>query len=1229
MFIFNGSRWYIKALRWWAFLAMLTLAVQSSGIALPAEAQRETFLWIEAENMQLGSAHYTVQQEPAASGGRYIKGEGQPSGGVMQFYFESDYDSTYDIWILGTPASLSYISRHSVGINQEPKPIDQPPAANSALYDAYVQGSGIEVCWTKAQAGVVIPAGQNLLQYAMTERQGDAGVAGVLDSIVIVPSAWGWAPYQLRAPYDGRQVKVEFVSGTLEQETIVPGESMRVRMYFSVPAAQQEDPTFFIALTRRGEIVTSSVYVPWLAVSSWVPQNRYNGSATLDIPFCAPAGEYTVVCGIGTADAAVNWMDGSRYALVGQVSCGILPDTEKWEAEFADFTEKTENGSIILDGQATASQAIDAAKAYVKLWQEDVLWGVCESQTAIDLPAGMPVDITVQARLPAGMPGGTYRLEIGIYGLNGTESLGELFLKGTGEYGYKPLSNGVYRSNTGREHFWYVNQANALIWDGEPYIPMGGMECLLSLTNYTQDMEALAALWAEDYQELLLLAREGIRDLYINPVSFGTNVPKWYWQFVLDTLDQLGFCYGFQYGMDNGTVREGTLYYVNAAGENRVSVSGVSGSGQVTAVAEKSRFTGFYIYAQAVSCQYIVTDGAHQPVAAGTGTLTEQGENYVFSAALDTAAPGPYTVTFTPLVEGEYNTIANIWDGLPGLTQEAASFARLVTPGDGFRMIIDPVANESGLYNAMESARPYTPETNRQYAAWLAGKYGAVETLCKAWDTADIDSFETAAALIPLYTTPAETDYRVYCTDGRSSRIYTVGGRRGVMWYDFLDFRDQSVAEAYNQIAQAYKTRLDVPVIVKNVWGTKAYFTNSRQAGGLDGIGAECYGSYSAIQDLTASSYSLCQTFAKTAWLIVTETSTDESVEREDGGLVGGYESQAYMNGHFDTLYRCGAKGVFDFLLSARHDQPTQEAYSYIEHPEMFSWTRDYRAGLDAGSISGSLPPGNKIYTLPYRSNYYTTPNRYTAVYHPDSYQALDFALVSEGNWFLPVGDPAVPGEILAANFADGPASCRYGRPFGQMLGEIPEEKKLLYLGFRKDLGTVPELDRFFTDRYAVNVLGERVQILIPDEGCQVLARTADGEAWALRAGNLWIVAAETFSAETLGRYIQEFQILESKTGLTASGTIDETGNGGYSFQAEIENHTGKPVQAEIILAAYDSQGRLLAAETQKVDAGPGVTEARAELAKPACSGEVRGMVWEGDSMCPLCPAVTAGRTMD
>lgn len=68
---------------------------------------------------------------------------------------------------------------------------------------------------------------------------------------------------------------------------------------------------------------------------------------------------------------------------------------------------------------------------------------------------------------------------------------------------------------------------------------------------------------------------------------------------------------------------------------------------------------------------------------------------------------------------------------------------------------------------------------------------------------------------------------------------------------------------------------------------------------------------------------------------------------------------------------------------------------------------------------------------------------------------------------------------------------------------------RITWLGYRKDLGTLPAIDRYYTPEFAQDDDGTEIQALRPTPDCRVIAANRDGQVWNLMSGNLQVISKD------------------------------------------------------------------------------------------------------------------------
>lgn len=882
-----------------------------------------------------------------------------------------------------------------------------------------------------------------------------------------------------------QKVNIEYIDTTLGRRA--PGSNMAVTFKLKTNGKVYTEPQFKASVYHKDAEVVSKTFTSSNPVTSWIQGEEHSVNITLSIPYLAPASEdYTVKLEI--ADGLFS--DGTAFkaipTTIGNPRVVETDPTVTW-------------GNIETVGRQVkiASSVSGADGLYVKFIKDGALYGIAEAPYSENATVNIPQ-----------LPAGTYDVIAGAYGARGESSAMKYVCENGADA--KPMSYGTYiNPESGNEHFWYINENGAMIRDGKPYVPMGGMVCLDTLVFYNTKSDVYnKTRWEADKELLRKIYENGVRDIYINTVS---EPPSWVMTTVCDYLDSLGFNYGIQIGFIDIYSYDMISYDIRAYG-GRLGVSGASGSASYDCSGVGGEIIGGYY------------------VLVRNGNVVGSGSADVSGTTLSCSLPsGTYDVYFTPLTKQKRNWLGNYWDYYDDMLSSREKYAGELV-GENLICVIDPWKNESGYVNEIENIRPSSDAYNNMFLKWLTEKYASIDKLNTAWGCS-LPDMSCAARIIPLYTT--EGSLNIYCTDPLTGAGYNADGKNGIMWQDFLEFRDRSFSEFNNDLADAVKKGADVAVILKNVWGHKEYYINNRLTGGFDGLGAESYGSYGAIANKTASNRNMTERFARTAWSIVTETSTDEDTTAKYNSHEWGYGSSEYMYGHFNTHFNAGAKGIYDFLIVGNHDDKLKYGYSYEQNSEQYEWLKAYRESLDSDSIAGYSRYTKTVGLMGFNSNFYTNPNRWTAVI-PPQYVEL-YETYKNDKFVVSMADKPFKCDLMASTFEDKPASLIWGKSFEEALSD--REQKMLYFGFRTDIGTVPSVDKYFTSEYGKNSDGTKVQILSPTATSTVLAADTLGRPYALKDKNLYIIAADDGCTASEFKFASLFGMLDDKTGFYAEIT--------------------------------------------------------------------------------------------
>ena len=670
----------------------------------------------------------------------------------------------------------------------------------------------------------------------------------------------------------------------------------------------------------------------------------------------------------------------------------------------------------------------------------------------------------------------------------------------------KPMSTGVYVDRDGVKHRWSVNQAHTLIWDDKPYLPVGGMYC----PPYTWEQNESG--WTLTKGQLDMLKRKGVIDLYIH---FAMSCPPESLQRMIDYLEEQSLRYGIELadgpgpGPGYSVQRDGLkVEHITASGTYGVEVGDPLG-GIFLLVHEKTgkvlQVGKARVYEREVPTGKTLDSG--QP---------EIAKNKGLEADVECPPGRTLSLYFTPQVKGGQ---PYFWDGgFEAYRDKLLAHFSQVKFGKGFRFVVDPLHNEM---NVAHTFIPSSPDYARQFSRRLMARYLEVAKLNRSWaitEAGSIPSFDAAARLVPLRVVkcglaemPAQAGVLYDPQDGKK---YYSDAAKSQAWYDMTDFSGETYARYCNAVCEAFKQKIaDVPIIFKHAGPIARHRINPEEAG-FDGIGMEPYGVGETLVPMNAAvCYSEAEQSAKTMWLVVTEFS-EAAFEHQCEDIA--HPDRESMYADFATLLGAGAKGIFVFGLSFG-PWPTGQFWmsEYLRDPRQLEWMSTFRRIMES---SKTLPDYRPTY-------YYRFPAERRGGFQTRPYAGIDgdrtgfngsagraIMRAPDGTWVLPTWDCSVETPLIIANLPDSPASLRWGPALEEAIKK--GAPLVTYCGFRRDLGAIPSLDKYFTPEFARDADGKKVQVLQPTRTSEVLAKTKDGKVWNLVDGNLQIISKEVEDKE-------------------------------------------------------------------------------------------------------------------
>lgn len=500
----------------------------------------------------------------------------------------------------------------------------------------------------------------------------------------------------------------------------------------------------------------------------------------------------------------------------------------------------------------------------------------------------------------------------------------------------KPAASGTYTDRSGNRHSWHVNAGHMLVWDGQPYVPVGGR----FVPRYIADAPT-EDNWNLDAQDLALIKSRGITDIIIDPVISPVQAKPESWQRLVDHLETSGFRYGIAFGAGVASTLTGIV--VNP-GAYRIA--------DLTTGSEAA-----WDAADTDSAWYVIADSRDGTQILGSGRVLARSGR--ISVTVDNRAAERTVALLYPRKElkpGLEGSLPDLWSGFDVYRDRLLQVLSQVRFGPGLRFFLDPLGEKVGLPGEAAYLVPDTPSWRLEFEAYLARKYPSPAALATAWSLVDKDitDFRKAASLVPLWYRNKGVPYML---DTASGKLLQIGGAASRYWADLAECRDQSLAYYLQAVSDLLKREVaDVPVVFSHTIQHRM-FTVAANGGGLDGLGAVSCGSGTRlVQGSVSSAYSQVTDSDRTVWFLATET-----CDPVGAGGRPGYASREALFRELDWLIGAGARGIF--VRGLRSPAGMASVYAdLVTSPEQLDWMREYANRVTS---SGSIPAGGPR-TLPF-----------------------------------------------------------------------------------------------------------------------------------------------------------------------------------------------------------------------------------------------------------------------
>lgn len=469
--------------------------------------------------------------------------------------------------------------------------------------------------------------------------------------------------------------------------------------------------------------------------------------------------------------------------------------------------------------------------------------------------------------------------------------------------GVKYKTSGIFADAAGGQHPWSINEGHTLLWDSEPYIPVGAVFVSSSLAPgagdeaYTSDVAGLQALKAKGITDIILKG----------PVAITAASPTAL-QKIIDYLDANGFAYGIE--MDDGPSAELQGYVISPS---RYRIEGPS---------DKTSYS--FAWRGVDSALYVVMSKLDNTVKSNGGAIVRDGNVIVtLSSALkdgDILMVYPHK-TYKPAEMGD------IWSGYAEYRDRVLAFFKGVKFGSGLRFFVEPFTSKMDFSGEMISFLPDSSGFRLGFEAYLTRKYKHEGGMNAMWGlNENLASMEQAARLVPLW---GQGRGAGYLYDRATAHLFSVNPSLAAqVWSDIIDYRDSSSQEFMNSIAEAlHKQVANVPVVFKGSTYSRIYA--NPYSSGFDGLGAQVYGTGQApVERIVGPLYALAEESGKSMWFMLAGTQASA-----DGKTA--YLGENAMAATLDSYREIGCKAFF--------------VENLLANPEQMDWLKNFKSKIDKG----------------------------------------------------------------------------------------------------------------------------------------------------------------------------------------------------------------------------------------------------------------------------------------
>ncbi|MDR1280856.1 MAG: hypothetical protein LBK99_08540 [Opitutaceae bacterium] len=686
-------------------------------------------------------------------------------------------------------------------------------------------------------------------------------------------------------------------------------------------------------------------------------------------------------------------------------------------------------------------------------------------------------EATFRLELPDGLPAGEVTLEIVPIGEATAAAATGVFRVPETLAAAKPLARawGVYRDKNLRVHPWSVTGGGMMTWDGEAFVPLGGMVNTRLSWNVNKGDSGDSPVIRRGVEllraQLREIRRHGLRDVYFN--GFYLKASPTGLAAAINVAEEEGMRYGLH--VSSVPARRSMGFHVAApvpvpAGASEVTLRYKTG---LDGVEETHRFVWAIFSRQGVLLE---KGGGVMRQDSVSVDAKKKAVVELVSRVETGAASEVRTLVFRPEVRVGRPDVVGYYAGLEDYIARLREIYGGLSCGPGMRLWIDPFQNE--LHGAANNVCS-DPRFRSDYAHWLLDRHGPVEKVAEAWKLKEgrLSGLRQAVRLVPLHQPGA----LFYAMDPETREVFAFEDKGSALLRDLKLFRGVVAERTISRVSDVLKEFANVPVILKHNTWFNDWFINPALAGGQDGMGFEpyCYGDSLAYHNsLVPMAQALAS--ARRQWTLVTETSPAAFDGQKD---YAGYMDRLQMLHDFDQMLKFGAKGIYTFGFV--FDPPRNfQITELLRDPRQMEWLATYHKTLNAAAprLAAYLPELHGWFPAYLRERDILGQRPPTGAMHGNYTQRVaQIRMAPDARWIVPAMRLDAGWEsVLAAPdlMTDGERALLATAPDGlpvRTAGGAGNPTPLN--GFTANgIGVIPAENRWATlDEFRENVLGYRV----------------------------------------------------------------------------------------------------------------------------------------------------------